>query len=90
VKYLSESILVTGSTGMVGSNLVSHLKQLGYSRVYPSNSADTDLRDQNQVKALILKSKPKVAVLVAAKVGGVLANSTKPGSFAIENWESLR
>jgi GDP-L-fucose synthase len=85
VTYLSESILVTGSTGMVGSNLVSHLKQLGYTGIYPSNSTDTDLRDQNQVKALILKSKPKVAVLVAAKVGGVLANSTKPGSFAVEN-----
>jgi len=81
----SESILITGSTGMVGSSLVRELTQAGYKNLKLTNSRDADLRIQSDVKLLIERTKPTTAILVAAKVGGVLANSSMPGTFAVEN-----
>lgn len=71
--------------GMVGSSLVKELTKLGYENLQLTNSKDCDLRKQEDVKKLVSRTNPKIAILVAAKVGGVLANSTMPGSFAIEN-----
>jgi GDP-L-fucose synthase len=84
-KYLSESILITGSTGMVGASVSKELAKLGYKNLVLSNSKDADLRNQEEVKRLVTRSKPTIAILIAAKVGGVLANSSMPGTFAIDN-----
>ena len=83
--HCSESILITGSTGMVGQSLVKELTKLGYENLKLTNSKDADLRNQQDVTELVRRTKPTIAVLIAAKVGGVLANSSMPGSFAIDN-----
>ena len=70
---------------MVGSSLVAELTKSGFTNLQLTNSADADLRNQVDVKHLVERTRPSTAILVAAKVGGVLANSTKPGSFAIDN-----
>lgn len=82
---LSERVLITGASGMVGSSLVNELVSRGYQNLVLTNSKDADLRNQEDVRALVKRSNPTVAILIAAKVGGVLANSTMPGSFAIDN-----
>jgi GDP-L-fucose synthase len=84
-RHLFEKVLITGATGMVGSSVVNELISLGYKNLELTNSKDTDLRNQEDVRKLVQRSKPTIAILIAAKVGGVLANSTMPGSFAIDN-----
>ncbi len=84
-KYLSERILITGSTGMVGASVSKELAELGYQNLILTNSKDADLRNQEEVKRLVARAKPTIAILIAAKVGGVLANSSKPATFAIDN-----
>jgi len=70
---------------MVGSSVSKELARLGYQNLILSNSKDTDLRNQEEVKRLVTRTKPTIAILIAAKVGGVLANSSMPGTFAIDN-----
>jgi GDP-L-fucose synthase len=82
---LSEKVLITGASGMVGSSLVNELGSRGYKNLFLTNSKDADLRNQEDVRKLVQRSEPTIAVLIAAKVGGVLANSSMPGSFAIDN-----
>ncbi len=48
-------------------------------------SAELDLRDRNAVFACYEHERPQVVVLAAAKVGGILANSTYPADFLSDN-----
>ena len=45
----------------------------------------TDLRQAALVDAWFAENTPQVVVLAAAKVGGILANSTRPGEFLYDN-----
>ena len=44
-----------------------------------------DLTDQSAVRSFFAQERPEIVVLAAAKVGGILANSTYPGEFIYEN-----
>lgn len=78
-------ILVTGSTGMVGSALVRRLAAAGYTRVMAPPRAELDLTDQQAVAAYFAMHKPEYVFHLAAKVGGIHANSTLPGQFIYDN-----
>jgi GDP-L-fucose synthase len=47
--------------------------------------AELDLTSQADVKAFFAREKPDVAIIAAAKVGGIHANSTYPGEFIYDN-----
>ncbi len=70
---------------MVGSSVVKELVTRGYKNLELTNSKDADLRNQEDVQKLVQRTNPTIAILIAAKVGGVLANSSMPGTFAIDN-----
>ena len=78
-------IYVAGHRGMVGSAIVRALTARGYDNLIVRTSAELDLRDNRQVAGFYSETKPEYVYLAAAKVGGILANSTLPAEFIYDN-----
>jgi GDP-L-fucose synthase len=78
-------IFVAGHRGMVGSALVRRLSAAGYENIITRTKSQLDLTDQVGVNMFFEKENIDVVLLAAAKVGGILANSTLPASFIYEN-----
>ncbi|GEP47111.1 GDP-L-fucose synthase [Microbacterium saccharophilum] len=76
---------VAGHRGLVGSAIVRKLEASGFEHVVGKSSAELDLKDRDAVFAYMAEIKPKFVVLAAAKVGGILANSTYPVDFLSDN-----
>jgi GDP-L-fucose synthase len=81
----STRIYVAGHRGLVGSAIVRRLEREGLTNLVTRTSAELDLRDQAAVQAFFAEERPDVVVLAAAKVGGILANSTYPAQFIYDN-----
>ena len=78
-------IYVAGHNGLVGGAIVRHLQAAGYSNVIVRSRQETDLENQSAVLKLFLEEKPEYVFMAAAKVGGILANSTYPVDFIRSN-----
>jgi GDP-L-fucose synthase len=76
---------VAGHRGLVGSAIWRHLEAQGFSDLVGRTSADLDLKDRDAVFAFFDETRPRYVVLAAAKVGGILANSTYPVDFLSDN-----
>ena len=57
----------------------------GYKNIITITRKDLDLRNALEVKSWFQKNQPDVVILAAAKVGGIIANSTYPSEFLIDN-----
>ncbi|KXG85938.1 GDP-L-fucose synthase [Agrobacterium bohemicum] len=77
-------VWVAGHRGMVGSAIVRRLQQEGCD-ILTVGRDEVDLRNQAQVSAWMTNNKPQAVFLAAAKVGGILANDTRPAEFLYEN-----
>jgi GDP-L-fucose synthase len=77
-------IWVAGHRGMVGAAVV---RRLGAEpcTVLTADRASLDLTRQADVEAWMAANKPDAIVLAAAKVGGILANDTRPAEFIHDN-----
>ena len=84
VKLNGQRVFVAGHKGMVGSAIVRRLSSEGC-QVLTADRKDLDLTRQEQVEAWFQSQKPDCVFLAAAKVGGILANSTLPVDFLTEN-----
>jgi GDP-L-fucose synthase len=82
---LNQKIYVAGHRGMVGSSIVRKLQAQGYTNVITRTHAQLDLTSQVAVQDFFKQEKPDQVYLAAAKVGGILANSTFPAEFIYEN-----
>ena len=78
------SILIAGSTGLVGSALVREFARNGL-EVIELNRSMVDLRDLIATKSIVKQIAPNMLVDAAAKVGGIGANSSNPVEFLSEN-----
>lgn len=76
---------VAGHRGLVGSAIWRQLETSGFSDLIGRSSSELDLKDRDAVFAFFEETKPKTVVLAAAKVGGILANSTYPVDFLSDN-----
>ncbi len=83
----TDKIYVAGHRGLVGSAIMRSLKRQGYQNLIGRTHAELDLTQQEAVRAFFDKERPDVAVLAAAKVGGIHANSVSPADFAYENMQ---
>jgi GDP-L-fucose synthase len=81
----NSKIFVAGHSGMVGSAIFRKLFNEGYHNVIVRSSKELDLRNQEQVAIFFKTEKPDYVFLAAAKVGGILANSTYPAEFLYDN-----
>lgn len=81
----SATFYVAGHRGLVGSAISRTLEAEGFLDVVGRSSAELDLKDRSAVFHFFAQSEPRYVVLAAAKVGGILANSTYPVDFLSEN-----
>ena len=78
-------IYVAGHRGMVGSAIVRELRRQGYDNIVTRTHAELNLCRQDAVEAFFAEEKPEYVFLAAAKVGGIVANSSALADFMYEN-----
>ena len=80
-----DKIYVAGHHGMVGSAVCRALAKAGHANVVVRSHAELDLLDPRAVRAFYDAERPDVAVIAAARVGGIGANSAANAKFLYEN-----
>ena len=78
-------IYVSGHSGLVGSSIRRKLEEKGYDNIVYRASQNLDLRRQVDTEMFFKAERPEHVYLAAAKVGGILANSTYKGQFIYDN-----
>ena len=78
-------IYVAGHRGLVGSAIVRRLHKSGYKNILTRTREELDLTDMKAVASFFERERPEYVFLAAAKVGGILANSTYPAEFIRDN-----
>lgn len=82
---LNSKIYIAGHNGMVGSAIYRKLNSLGCKNLILKSSNELDLRNQKQTQEFFKKQQPEFIFLAAAKVGGILANSSFKADFIYDN-----
>ena len=82
--WAGKRMLVTGSAGFVGRNLVPLLEKTGCELLTPSRG-DYDLLEQGQVRQMFADTRPDIVFHLAGLVGGILANKERPAEFCYQN-----
>jgi GDP-L-fucose synthase len=77
-------IWVAGHDGLLGSALVRRLQLLECTLLTASRH-ELDLTRQKEVEEWVEEKKPQAVFLAAAKVGGIVANMSKPVDFLFDN-----
>lgn len=78
-------IYIAGHLGMVGSAIKRRLEKSGYTNLLCRSLDELDLMRQDDVIDFFDQERPEYVFLAAAKVGGILANSTFPAEFIHNN-----
>lgn len=78
-------VFVAGHRGLVGSAILRALQAQGFTNLLLATSAELDLRSTVEVQTFFARQRPDFVFLAAAKVGGILANSTYPADFIRDN-----
>src|SRR5258708_3801466 len=81
----SSKIFVAGHLGLVGSAIVRSLQQQDFSNLLVRTRAELDLTNQAAVNKLFDQERPEYVFMAAARVGGILGNSTYPAEFIRDN-----
>jgi GDP-L-fucose synthase len=81
----SEKIYVAGHRGMVGSAILRALQAQGHETIVTRTHSELPLEDTSAVEAFFSREKPAYVFLAAAKVGGIVANTTYGADFIREN-----
>jgi GDP-L-fucose synthase len=81
---MKKKIAIFGSTGLVGSNVVKKIDQEKY-QAYAPTRKDLDLFNKDQVLDWFFENRVEYVIIAAARVGGIVANSTYPTEFLYEN-----
>src|SRR5450432_3798931 len=71
--------------GLVGSAVWRHFATSGFEALVGRTSSELDLRDRDATFAFFDDARPRTVVVAAAKVGGIMANSTYPAQFLSDN-----
>ncbi|MCV7196605.1 GDP-L-fucose synthase family protein [Mycobacterium angelicum] len=81
----SAPVYIAGHRGLVGSALVRKFSDEGFSNLLLRTRDELDLTDRTAAFDFVRQAKPQVVIDAAARVGGILANSTYPADFLSEN-----
>jgi GDP-L-fucose synthase len=81
----TSKIYLAGHHGLVGSALMRCLQNRGYTNLLLRSHQELDLTDQRDVHRFFEEQRPEYVFLAAAKVGGIIANSSYPAEFIREN-----
>ena len=81
----NEKIYLAGHKGLVGSAIHRILIREGFTNIVTRTSSELDLCNQSAVEEFFKAERPDYVILAAAKVGGIMANSTYPAEFIYKN-----
>ncbi|SNR77727.1 GDP-L-fucose synthase family protein [Blastococcus mobilis] len=81
----SARTFIAGHRGLVGGAVLRHFEDAGFTSLVTRSSSELDLRDASAVESFFAGERPATVVMAAAKVGGILANSTYPADFISDN-----
>jgi GDP-L-fucose synthase len=70
---------------MVGSALWREMQRQGFKRLLGKSRRELDLLNAAAVQKFFAEEKPDYVFMAAAKVGGILANQSRPADFLLEN-----
>ena len=79
------SIFLAGHKGMVGSPIYKKLTQKGFINIATRNRKKLDLLNQDKTFKFLKRVKPKLVIISAAKVGGIISNLNSKDKFLYEN-----
>ena len=85
IDWANTKVYVAGHRGLVGSALVRALEVAGAGEIVGWTSGELDLRDREATMDAINDAQPDVVIDAAARVGGIMANSTYPVDFLKDN-----
>jgi len=80
----SKKVFVAGHTGLVGQSLCKRLEK-EKCKILCVNKKSLDLRDYNKTNNWLKSKKPDYIFVSAARVGGILENSSYPADFIYDN-----
>jgi GDP-L-fucose synthase len=83
--FRAAQIFVAGHRGLAGSAIVRSLKRQNYAGILTATRDELDLRDQAATARFFAAHRPDCVILAAAKVGGIMANATRPADFLYDN-----
>ena len=78
-------VYIAGHRGLVGSAIWRYLESEGFTNLLGAPSSEVDLRERDATFALFAAARPNVVIDAAARVGGIMANSTYPADFLSDN-----
>jgi GDP-L-fucose synthase len=78
-------VYIAGHRGLVGSALLRRFQTEGFTNLLVRSRSELDLTDRAATFDFVLESRPEVIVDAAARVGGIMANSTYPADFLSDN-----
>jgi GDP-L-fucose synthase len=78
-------VYIAGHRGLVGSAIWRYLQGQGFTALVGAASSELDLRDREATLAFLGRERPDVVIDAAARVGGILANSSHPADFLSDN-----
>ncbi|WP_420266897.1 GDP-L-fucose synthase family protein [Candidatus Magnetominusculus dajiuhuensis] len=81
----TSGIFLAGHKGLVGSAILRHLRDKAYTNIILRTSSELDLRRQVDTERFFEAERPEYVFLAAAKVGGIIANSTYKADFIYDN-----
>ena len=81
----TDKIFVAGHRGMVGGACVRALEKQGFGNIVVRTHSELDLLDTAAVRRFYAEERPDVAIIAAARVGGIGANSAANSDFLYEN-----
>ena len=78
-------LYLAGHSGLVGSAIHRALSAQGFHQIVVRPLNQLDLRRQAEVESFLAAERPQIVIIAAAKVGGIMANSTYPVDFLYDN-----
>ncbi|MDP9200452.1 MAG: GDP-L-fucose synthase [Gemmatimonadota bacterium] len=78
-------ILICGARGLVGSAIIRRLAAEGYGELLEPTREELDFTDRAAITRYFQERRPEYVFMAAARVGGILANTTYPAEFIRDN-----
>ena len=83
--WQDKHVIVTGGSGFLGSFVVEKLKERGATDVFVPRSSEYDLRQPDEITALLRDCRADMIIHLAALAGGIGANRARPAEFFYDN-----
>ena len=83
--WSGKCVVVTGGGGFLGSWVVNQLRDRPCAKIIVPRSGEWDLRNGETIRTLLREARPDVVIHLAARVGGIGANRSRPAEYFYDN-----